>query len=44
MNEDNAFGIDFSVIGDIDFADLTNPLAAVNNLIAGGNTPGTKAT
>jgi type IV pilus assembly protein PilQ len=44
VNEDNAFGIDFSVIGDIDFADLTNPLAAVNNLIAGGNTPGTKAT
>jgi type IV pilus assembly protein PilQ len=44
VNEDNAFGIDFSVIGDIDFADLTNPLAAVNNLIAGNNTPGEKAT
>ncbi len=44
VNEDNAFGIDFSVIGDIDFADLTNPLAAVNNLISGNNTPGEKAT
>lgn len=44
VNEDNAFGIDFSVIGDIDFADLANPLAAVNNLITGGNTPGSKAT
>lgn len=44
VNEDNAFGVDFSVIGDLDFSDLTNPLAAVNNLITGGNTPGEKAT
>ncbi|MBL9120655.1 MAG: hypothetical protein JNL80_12160 [Phycisphaerae bacterium] len=44
VNEDNAFGVDFSVIGDLDFSDLANPLAAVNNLIGGNNSPGTKAT
>lgn len=31
LNEDNAFGIDFSVIGGLDFSDLTDPL----NVVAG---------
>lgn len=44
VNEDNAFGVDFSVIGDIDFTDFANPLAAVNNLITGNNNPGSKGT
>jgi len=44
VNEDNAFGIDFSVIGNSDFTDYLNPLAAANNLIQGNNTPGARAT
>jgi type IV pilus assembly protein PilQ len=44
VNEDNAFGVDFSIIGQVDFADFTNPLSAVNNLIQGNNVPGDKAT
>jgi type IV pilus assembly protein PilQ len=35
LNEDNAFGIDFNVIADMNFTDLTNPLSAVSNLING---------
>lgn len=35
LNEDNAFGIDFTLLGSIDFPQLTNPLAAVTDLIAG---------
>lgn len=35
LDEANAFGIDFSILGDVDFLDLTNPLAGVNNLLAG---------
>lgn len=31
LNEDNAFGVDFSVIGGLDFSDLTDPL----NIVAG---------
>ncbi len=40
INEANAFGVDFSVIGDLDFIDFISnggPLAAANNLIKGGN-------
>jgi type II secretory pathway component GspD/PulD (secretin) len=40
LSEANAFGIDFSIIGDLDFTDFTNtggPLSAVNSLIAGGD-------
>ncbi len=44
VNEDNAFGVDFSVIGNSDFVDYLNPLAAANNLIQGNNTPGARAT
>lgn len=35
LNEDNAFGIDFTLLGSIDFPQLTNPLAAVTDLITG---------
>lgn len=35
INEENAFGIDFSLIGDLDFGDFLNPLAAANSLIGG---------
>ncbi|MFN7020742.1 MAG: hypothetical protein ACK4WH_05360 [Phycisphaerales bacterium] len=40
LNEANAFGVDFSIIGDIDFLDFARiggPLSAVNNLIKGGD-------
>ncbi|MDZ4754167.1 MAG: hypothetical protein SGJ11_06680 [Phycisphaerae bacterium] len=43
VNEDNAWGVDFSIIGNVDFANFTNPLSAVNNLIAGNNEPDAKA-
>jgi len=35
INEENAFGVDFSLIGDLDFTDFINPLAAANNIIGG---------
>lgn len=44
VNEDNAFGVDFSVIANSDFVDYFNPLAAVNDLIRGNNTPGARPT
>ena len=44
VNEDNAFGVDFSVIVNSDFTDYFNPLAAVNDLIRGNNTPGARPT
>ena len=37
LDEANAFGVDFSVIGSMSFTDLTNPLSAVNNLLGGSN-------
>jgi len=40
LDEANAFGVDFTVLAKINFTDLTNPLAAVNNLIGGGNPEG----
>lgn len=39
LNEANAFGLDFSVIADMDFLDFVNvggPLSAANSLIRGG--------
>ncbi len=39
VDETNAFGIDFTALGSINFADLTNPLSAVANLLQ-GNTQG----
>lgn len=44
LNEDNAFGIDFSVIGSMNFTDLLNPLSPVSDLLLGNNVPGEKAT
>jgi type IV pilus assembly protein PilQ len=35
INEENAFGIDFSLIGSLSFTDFLNPLAAANSLITG---------
>jgi len=37
LNEDNAFGIDFGAISSLNFTDLSNPLAAVSNLLAGND-------
>ena len=40
LNEANAFGVDFSIIADMDFTDFINiggPLSAANNLIKGGS-------
>lgn len=39
LDETNAFGIDFSVIGGFDFADLMEPLSAVDELIDGTFSP-----
>lgn len=39
LNEANAFGVDFSIIADMEFTDFINiggPLSAANNLIKGG--------
>ncbi|NER83122.1 MAG: hypothetical protein F6K42_26925, partial [Leptolyngbya sp. SIO1D8] len=39
LNEANAFGVDFSIIGDLDFTDFTEtggPLSAAQSLILGG--------
>lgn len=35
INEENAFGIDFSLIGSLSFTEFLNPLAAANSLITG---------
>jgi len=35
LDEANAFGVDFSTIGSIDFTNLTNPLSVVGNLLSG---------
>ncbi len=37
LSEANEFGIDFTFLASLDFTDLTNPLSAVNNLIAGSD-------
>ncbi|MEM7623135.1 MAG: hypothetical protein AAF235_08005, partial [Planctomycetota bacterium] len=36
IEEDNAFGVDFSVLADLEFKELLNPLAAVSGLLDGG--------
>ncbi|MFT5423792.1 MAG: type IV pilus assembly protein PilQ [Phycisphaerales bacterium] len=40
LNEANAFGMDFSILSDISFADFagTGPLSVVNGLVAGSST------
>lgn len=40
LDEANAFGIDFTILGSLNFTDLTNPLAAVNNLLQGDGRDG----
>jgi len=40
LTETNEFGIDFTFLASLDFTDLTNPLSAVSNLIAGGSEDG----
>lgn len=35
LDETNAFGVDFTVLGSLNFTDLTNPLSAVNDLLSG---------
>ncbi len=37
LDENNAFGVDFSVLGSLDFTDLANPLSAVNGLLTGAD-------
>lgn len=37
LNEDNVFGVDFSVLGSANFTDLTNPVSAVSNLLNGND-------
>ena len=44
VKEDNAFGIDFSVIGDLSFLDLANPLSAVTDLVNGSAGDGVAVT
>lgn len=39
LNENNAFGVDFSIIGDVKFSDFINtggPLSVANSLVKGG--------
>ena len=40
LSEDNAYGVDFSVIADMNFLDLTNPLSPITDLLLGGATGG----
>ncbi|MHC4801884.1 MAG: type II secretion system protein GspD, partial [Planctomycetota bacterium] len=35
LDEANSYGVDFAVIADMDFLDLTDPLSPVNNLLNG---------
>lgn len=40
LSESNAFGVDFSIIGDVKFSDFINvggPLSVANSLVKGGN-------
>jgi type IV pilus assembly protein PilQ len=37
LDESNAFGIDFSLVGSVDFTDLTDPLSGVGNLLNGND-------
>jgi type IV pilus assembly protein PilQ len=44
LNEANAFGVDFTILGDLNFTDFLNiggPLSAANALVRGGNGTGT---
>ncbi len=40
LNEDNAFGVDFTVLGSVNFTDLVAPLNPVNQLLQGASSDG----
>ncbi|GEM_PF-1156716 len=40
LNEDNAWGIDWSILADVDFLDFGNPLSTVDNLLSGSGDGG----
>ncbi len=40
LNEDNAFGVDWSILADVNFNDFTNPLSIVDDLITGSGDSG----
>lgn len=40
LNEDNAFGVDWSILADVNFSDFTNPLSIVDDLITGAGDGG----
>ncbi len=35
LTEDNAWGVDWNIVADMDFADITNPLSAADDLLNG---------
>ena len=44
LDEDNAWGVDFSIIGDISFEDILSPLSAIPDLLRPSeNVPGSPA-
>ena len=44
LTDDTAFGLDISVVGNINFADVTSPLEAFNDVLTGAVKPNTPAT
>jgi len=40
LNEDNAWGVDWQILADVDFTDFTNPLSAVDDLLTGSGSGG----
>lgn len=44
LTDDTAFGMDISVVGNIDFADVAAPLLAFDNVLSGAVKPDTPAT
>lgn len=44
LTDDTAFGLDISVVGNINFSDVTSPLAAFDDVFAGTVKPNTPAT
>ncbi|MFG0331360.1 MAG: hypothetical protein ACF8PN_15845 [Phycisphaerales bacterium] len=37
LTEDNAWGVDWSLVGDVNFSNFTNPLSGVDDLLAGSD-------
>lgn len=42
LNEDNAWGVDWQILADVNFTDFTNPLSAVDDLLTGSGSGGTQ--